>query len=611
LTSNDFSDINYLLIDNLQNSDELDDYKSKQIITFDYESHISLNKQNIPHIISDKFHSIEELQSIETLIYSLVKWYEVPSVKDSISDNGINLGELFFLEFRDELVSFLKKFIEISNLVKSKPDSHFFVSENIWSLIFPLTKNVTKVNIKNQGISMYNSIDVPLKLGSKQLTIKLSTKNASRIQNFLNKTSQSLFSNKTTNKKFPNVLIVNFSTVKNEKFLLEIPNFDLNVIKYDRTTPSIWNVQTLNIVKNSNCVIENESTLLDKTSLEKIKLNEKSFLSKLDSLLLSKDLESFFSLKNNSFWIEIKPLLERLCKKHFLQAAKEIELAKNLFKKYSFSKILLFHESGITEQIILSLGKKHKVPVFVLQHGLYFDSNEMINENHFQRVIPQKSDYFLGWGNIFRNYLLSNNVDPKKIKSIGSIFHDKLFQNKTSFKTNSGNILLASDPLAFNRLIDLSIHQKELYNKTIEKICQAVSHNNKKLIIKTHPQKHQHEEDIAKKINSNIVVSHSGDIFPLIDSSDLVIVTDVTTVIIEAMMMQKPVISIRMKEHYGKPEIFDYCNQIPLDSLDSWLKSYYNNSKIKNDSIKKGNEFLKKYLSNPGNASEELLKSLQ
>ena len=30
------------------------------------------------------------------------------------------------------------------------------------------------------------------------------------------------------------------------------------------------------------------------------------------------------------------------------------------------------------------------------------------------------------------------------------------------------------------------------------------------------------------------------------------IVTDATTVILEAMMMQKPVISIRMKDHYGK-----------------------------------------------------------
>ena len=611
LASNDFSKTDYLLVDNIQNFDELGDYESKQIVTFDYESHVSLNKEKIPHIISDKFHSVEELESVEKLIYSFVRWYEIPTIKNSIFDSGINLGELFFLEFRAELVSFFKKFIEISNLVKLNPDSHYYVSENIWSLISPITKNVTKLNIKNQDISMYNSIDVPLKLGSKQLTMKLSTKNASRIQNFLNKTSRSFFSNKTINKKFPTVLIVNFSTIKTEKFLLEIPNFHLNVVKYDRTTPSIWNRHTLNIIKNSNCIIENESTLLDKISLEKIKLNEKSFLSKLDSILLSKDLENFFSLKDKSFWMEIKLLLERLCKKYFLQAAKEIEIAKNLFEKYSFSKILLFHESGIVEQIILGLGKQHKVPVFILQHGLYYDSNEMIDENHFQRIIPQKTDYFLGWGDIFKNYLLKNNVDSKQIQNFGSIFHDKFFQNKTLSKMNSENILLASDPLAFNRPIDLSINQKELYNNTIKRICKIISQNNKKLVIKTHPQKNQHEEDIAKKIDPKIVVFHSGDIYPLIESSDLVIVTDVSTVILDAMIMQKPVISVRMKEHYGKPEVFNYCDQIPLKSLDSWIKLFYCNPNFKNNLIIKGNEFLKKYLINQSNASQELLKFLQ
>ena len=66
-----------------------------------------------------------------------------------------------------------------------------------------------------------------------------------------------------------------------------------------------------------------------------------------------------------------------------------------------------------------------------------------------------------------------------------------------------------------------------------------------------------------------------------------------------------------MKEHYGKPEIFNYCNQIPLDSLDSWIKSFYNNSEIKNDLIVKGNKFLKIYLENQGNASHELLKFLE
>ena len=606
MTSND-----YLLVDKIQNIDEIGDYSSKKIISFDYESHVLLNEQKIPHTISDEFISTEELHSIEKQVYDFVNWYEIPSIQNLIVEDGINLGELFFLEFRAELVSFLKKFTELSKLVKSHPDSNYFVSETIWELISSLTKNVSKLNIKTQDISMYNSIDVPLKLGSKQLTMKLSTKNASRIQNFLNKTSQSLFLNKKINKKFPSVLIVNFSTLKTESFLLEIPKFNLNVIKYDRTTPAIWNTNTLNIIKNSNCIVENESTLLDKSSSKKIKLIEENMMSKIDSILSSKDFENFFSLYGVNFWNEIKPLITRLCKKRFLQASKEIQLAKNLLNKYSFSKILLFHESGIVEQIILSLGKKQKIPICVLQHGLYFDSKEMIEENHFQRIIPKKSDYFLAWGDIFKNFLETNNVNSDQIKNIGSIFHDSLFKINSESKEATGNVLLASDPLAFNRPIDLSINQKELYNTAIENICKTISQNNKKLTIKTHPQKHQSEENIAKKIDEKISVFHSGDVLSLIESSDLVIVTDVTTVILEAMIMQKPVISIQIKDHYGKPKVFDYCNQIPLESLDSWIKSFYNEPKIKNDLIEKGNEFLNKYLSNRENSSKKLLEFLE
>jgi len=610
LSSNDYSSTDYFLVDNIQKSVELENYDSKQIITFDYDSHISLNKQKIPHLISDKFHSVEELHNIENLIYSLVKWYEIPSIQNEIFQNNINLGELFFLEFRDELVSFLKKFIEISNLVKLNPDSHYYVSENISELILPLTKNVTKVDMKYQNTSMYNSIDIPLKIGSKQLTIKLSTKNASRIQNFLNKTNQILFLNKKTNQKSPSILLVNFSTIKNEELLLEIPNFHLNGIKYDRTTPAIWNKHSLNIIKNSNCIMENESTLLDKKSVEKIKQQKQLFLSNLASVFSSKDLEIHFSLNQLSFWNAIKPLFMRLCKKRFLQAAKEIELAQNLLKKHSFSKILLYHESGMTEQIILKLAKQQKIPVCVLQHGLYYDSEEMIDENHFQRIISKNPDYFIGWGKFFKNYLVDNDVDSNKIKIFGSIFFDKIFQKKISSHDDSGYVLLASDPLAFNRPIDLSIDQKELYKNTIEQICKIVSQNNKKLIIKTHPQKNQHEQEIAKKIDPSIKVIHSGDIHPLIKSADLVITTDVTTVILEAMIMQKPVISIRMKEHYGKPEVFNYCNQISLDSLNYWITSFYTNSEKKIDLIAKANEFLKIYVENQGNASNEILKFL-
>ena len=610
MISNNSSNANFLLVDNIEKLDELGDYESKTIITFDYNSHIFLQAQKISHITSDKFHSSEELEYSDNLIYTFVEWYEIPSIKKIIFDNNINLGELFFSEFRTELVTFLKKFIEVSNLIKLNPDSNYFVSENLWELTSPLCKNTRKVNIKKSDIFIHNSIDVPIKVGSKQLTVTLSTKNASRIQKFLDKTTKNLLLNKKYPKKFSNILIVNFSTLKNEEFLLEMPNHNLNFIKYDRTTPAIWNIHTLNIIKNSKCIIENENTLLNKKCQEQIVQNKKSFLDKINLIISSKELETFFSLNQFSFWNQIKPLLTQLCEKHFSYAAKEIELCKKLFKKYKFSKILLMHESGMVEQIVLNLAKEKNIPVYVLQHGLPIDSIEMNSENNFQRYVPKNVDNCLVWGTFFKNHLESISIGSKKIISIGSIFHDKFYQNKIS-NYNSEKILLASDPFAFNRLFDLTINQKEIYHKTVEEVCKIVTKNNKKLMIKTHPQKNQYEKEIAKKIDKKILVNYSGDISSLIESSDLVIVTDATTVILEAMMMQKPVISIRMKDHYGKPEIFNYCKQISIDSLDSFIKSFYSSSKIKNELIRKGNDFLKLSFQNQGCASQELLKFLQ
>ena len=371
------------------------------------------------------------------------------------------------------------------------------------------------------------------------------------------------------------VLLVGFTTLKSKNFLLSSKNYDLNLIKYDSDLPSIWNKETFDIIKTSKCIVENRSTILNDEVKDLIKEKQNVFEKKIDSLMLNENI-----------------------------------LSKKLFEKYSFSKILLFNEAEMTEQIILSFAKKNNISIFQIQHGLYYDTNEMMIENKFGRIIPQKSDFFITWGEIFKNYLIKNSISQDKIKSLGSLFFDKL-QLENNLSDTSNQILLASDPLAFNRPIDLTISQKNLYQNTIEHICTIVSQKNKKLIIKTHPQKNQNEQEIAKEIDPTIKVYYSGDIHPLIKSSDLVIVTDVTTVILEAMIMQKPVISIRLKEHYGKPEIFNYCKQISLDSLDSFIKSFYSSSKIKNDMISNGNKFLKIYLQNYGHASQELLKFLQ
>jgi hypothetical protein len=600
---------NILLVDS---SLDISDYEqfsgSSEIISLDYESHHKLSEKKIIHKISDEFISINELKKLDDLIYEFVNWYSVDKISTILLDDGINLGELFYFEFRFELTRFLKKYLEISKIHLKYEQSFFLSSKTSHEIISIFSENSTIIKSNKKNESIFSTVDVPFNLGKKQFTIKLSSRNISKLKNILNKSVQ-VFLNKNIKNDFKTLLLIGFTTLKNEEFLLKSKNYDLNIIKYDVNLPSIWNKKTFGIIKNSNCIVENESTLLNKKFRQSIEDKKIIFLEKLDTLLTHENLLSkHFSINGSTFWNAMKPLFVRLCEKYFLQAAEEIILGNRLFEKYNLTSVLIFNESEMTEQIITLLAKKHNISIFQIQHGLYYDSPEMVNENKFDRLISYKSDFFITWGEIYKKYLIKNSVKQNQIKSLGSFFFDKISLN--NIKYTPTHVLLASDPLAFNRLIDLSFQEKELYRKTIDQICKIFSSIEKQLVIKTHPQKNQFEKEIVKKIDSSIQVFNSGNIHPLIQSSELVVTTDMSTVILEAMILKKPVVSIRMKDHYGLPEIFNYCPQISLNSFESWVQTFYSNPEIKNTMMRKQNEFLKIYLNNPGNASSELLKFL-
>lgn len=599
-----------ILVDSTISLDDMNYNTNHEIITFDYFSHIQLFNKKIHHKISDDFIHIEELQKLESEIYHFVNWYTLSEFSTIILEDGINLGELFYIEFRDILTSFLKKFLEISKIITLYPNNTFLVSESVYEIISLYTRNVIVIKTKNESI--YSSIEVPIKIGPKIFTLKLDSKHVSMIQTIFDKSVKNFLLNKKIRSDYKSILLVDFTTLKNENFLLASSKFHLNMIKYDRTVPSIWNKKTFDIIKNSNCIMENESNLLNKEIITRIKLNQQIFETKLNSILSYENiLIDHFSINKMSFWNALKPLFIKLYKRGFFEAAREIELAKQLFRKYCFSKVLIFNEAEMTEQIIIHFAKKQQIPVFQLQHGLYYDSSQMISETSFQRVIPKNSDFFISYGNSFKNYLIDNGINSNKVKSMGSIFFDKIFNNKISEYSHSDYILLAADPYAFNRPLDLTVNQQNQYHDTIKKICQVISNQKKHLIIKTHPQKHAMEDVIAKQINPKIQVFHSGDIQPLIKSSSLVIVTDMSTVILEAQAMKKPVISIPIRDHFGKPEVFNFCPQIKSDELESWIQLFYKNPDMKNNLIGKGNEFLKLYLTNPGSASSEILSFLE
>ena len=585
-----------------------------KIVTFDNTVHRLLLQNKINHEVSDQYISKSDLDNIlqHSMIYA--RWYLLPEIKEIISFKDINLGELFYIEFQEFLGSFLKRFLEIKRIFNKFPDSKFIASHSLFPIILSLSDNVEIIEKNKEQLSIYNKIDVPIKLGGKQLTLTLNTSKVQKIQKILEKLSQGLIKKNQLKLNHNTVLLVDFTTIRYKPLLQSISNFQLNIIKYDRRTSAVWNMESYSIIRQSRCILENYSSLNDKSLALRITQNQDFFNKKIDQILIKEQLlSSFFSFDDQSFWSGIKMEFINMCKKRFLDASKEFELAEELFKKYQFSAVLIWGETGLLEQIMISLAKKLEIPIILLQHGLYSDSPELIIKNKFHGVIPKTSDMILVWGPKFKEYLIKNGLDENKIFEIGSTFFDPIFNNAIKPALFQDYILLAADPYALMYPHELTVEFMETYELMIKKVYEIASKQNKRLVIKTHPQKNANEEEIAKQIDPTILVIKSGDILPLIKSSSLVIVTDMSTVILEAQAMKKPVVSVFLRDYYGTPEPFksNLCQRVNISELDEWVTNVINSSDFQNQVILKGTRFVDSYLVNQGTTSESLLKFLE
>jgi UDP-N-acetylglucosamine 2-epimerase len=149
------------------------------------------------------------------------------------------------------------------------------------------------------------------------------------------------------------------------------------------------------------------------------------------------------------------------------------------------------------------------------------------------------------------------------------------------------------------------------YEMTINSVYNAVMKHNKKLVIRPHPQKDIGEKQIAKELDPKIKVSTGGSILPLIKSSSLVVVTDVSSVMVEAMALNKPVISLRVDPDYDD----EFCNpnaclRTSIEDFENNLSKILQNDQFRNLSLKRQKIFLDENVANQGSASINLIKFL-
>jgi len=520
----------------------IDDFSSDKIInsliiTFDYNSHNNLEKSHINHVISDLYLDQYFTSSSEKICQDLSKWYTQKFIEKILEYDGLNLGEFFYIEVYELLIPFLKNFSEISKIFKENSNAHFFTSQNLYDIIHSFSSNVKTLQSINSVKSEfdYTHIDIPVKFGPKSSHIRIGRSKYLKLLNASEK-----FLNLTTKKQSdkPVILLPNISPQLYKEFFRAIPQSKNVFLKFDRISPSFWNYDTYSTVKKSGCIIENISSLMDNNIKKLISDSQILIDKKLNSLDNLEETKQFFSVNKISFWNAFKKTFFKLLQNKFIEFIREIEIAKKLFSKYKFTCVLVQAEAGL-DLVLIKLAKRQNIPIILLKHGIQTRSKNLLHHERFFRSIPVNPNRCLVWGNADLKQLTENGISRDNIEVLGAPFYDKIFQNKIpSYQELDNFILFATDFKANHKLETITIQSMKKYEMIINSVYDSVTKNHKKLVIRPHPMKDIGEKELAKKLDPEIKVVMGGSILPLVKSSSLVVVTDNSSVILEALALK-------------------------------------------------------------------------
>ena len=613
-----------ILFDSVSDYNDLDETASKnksKIISFDYDTHKILKDKKINHEISDNYLSKKDLRIIQKTAYSVSEWFNADVISKYICYNGVNLGSLIQDELINILVNYIKKVFELSKISKEFTNSTFTGSYTSCKIMKNFSKKINEFknsSARNSQQLPLDSIKIKMKIGTKNhsMEVGISKNIFKKLKSVSEKSSKFLLSkNNSIGESSKNILIIEFNPTQYQSLFGRMPDSKLNFLMYNRRRPAFWNFQSYNLIKRSGCLVETENSLLD-ANLKKIISNGKFQMeTKIADLFLKESFfKSFFSLEEISFWSTFKEFFQEYFRKRALEFIQEVELTKKLMEKYDFSSILILSEVGPNERIALQLAYQKQISVCLVQHGINYNTKESYDMNVAKGALPIKSDHYLCWGKISEEYSKRMEIKSEKVHSVGSaVFDGVTFDEQNCSKKDY--VLLATGSPTKEHASDLTVEIIEKNMDAVKKICQVVTKYNKKLIIKTHPSPDELDPSfIAKQVNPEIKVIKEGKISPLIQSCDLLIINDLTSPILDAYILKKPVISFRVTDNgWGIPTAFknNSCIVTDLEKFDDDLKNVLNNESVRNQLITDGEKSSKEYLAYQNNGSKKLIGFLE
>ena len=250
-----------------------------------------------------------------------------------------------------------------------------------------------------------------------------------------------------------------------------------------------------------------------------------------------------------------------------------------------------------------------------MQEGFHWDTDNSIKNISSQGVFLRDAKKLAVWGNIDKNLSINKAKNSSsEIEIIGSPKYDNLFQFKSE---NDDYILLASsgDPQP-EEIEGLRTNKIEKYLNDVFEISKIVTEMNEKLLIKLHPSSTQLMKifELAPKINKKINVIPNGEIIPLLSSAKLLICIGLSSALIEALILKKPVLFIPgMDYNWGNPSIVTEkgCFISDTDNLKNELEKILNDKKYLQEQQNLSQNYLSKLISFQGNGSQNFYEYLR
>ena len=613
ISNEEYSDI--LLLDSniTKKESKIFNGNFKKIITFDINSDRMLTEKKIPHIVSDDFIDNYDSKSIDSACLDLCQWYNKNNGNELLSYENINLGSLFRVEFHNFLIPIIKNFLILNKVNTLYPNSNFICSANIYQIANVLEMNSVPIDDKFFNVDLtwdkiqYNITD--------SISFGISKNNFMKLKNLSNTISNLIIKNQTNNNSKNNFALIEFDPIKYKKIFDESNSFHGKIHLYNRHRPIFYNIESLNIIRNSKVIPH----LTSKKSLKKInsKINslEKKFLSNLEEFLNDDEFFNlFFKYNGIELWKFIKPNIMKIFKKKTFDSIYEIEYAKNFLLENNLKSVILLSESGFTEQIIIGLSKKFPINIILLQHGISVFNSSSLNYNKILGgIIPLDSDYFFSWGKISSEYMEKLEFINSKIKLIGSPSLDKLIDKNNHYTKNSQNVLLLATGPRNQQSMGHNVNTWKKYESMIKSIHDSVSKHNLNLIIKRHPD--IAENDFSPELYSelsDVKIIKNGDLSEFLLDSKIVLSLGLSSAILESQVLKKPFISILVDhDPYGTSEYMsNSCLETTPEKFDKTFSEIITNPDIISKLSQDGNHSVKESISNLGSLSKILFDIL-